>query len=310
MTTSNAPLRASGPGGSIYDLGYQGYTGPRLGRQHALQALFFHTIRACYGIGRGGRAKIVPFGLAALPLLIAVIGVGIVALAKQAGELGSIVEESSPIDYDGFFDLISTFVILFCAAQGPELLGRDQRYSVLPLYFSRALARIDYALAKIGGMIASLLVLIVLPYAVLFVGRVFVADSLVDGLTEELPNLPPLIAQALLTASLLGSLAMVISAHTPRRAYATVGIIAALIIPTIVVAILHEQAFGSIAEFLVLLSPTDVLAGINAALFDVQPASEVVRDIDLPGYAYVAAALVGTALFVGLTIRRYQSIAA
>ena len=73
-----------------------------------------------------------PFGLAALPLLIAVIGVGIVALAKQAGELGSIVEESSPIDYDGFFDLISTFVILFCAAQGPELLGRDQRYSVLP----------------------------------------------------------------------------------------------------------------------------------------------------------------------------------
>ena len=122
-------------------------------------------------------------------------------------------------------------------------------------------------------MIASLLVLIVLPYAVLFVGRVFVADSLVDGLTEELPNLPPLIAQALLTASLLGSLAMVISAHTPRRAYATVGIIAALIIPTIVVAILHEQAFGSIDEFLVLLSPTDVLAGINAALFDVQPAS-------------------------------------
>ena len=103
---------------------------------------------------------------------------------------------------------------------------------------------------------------------------------------------------------------MVISAHTPRRAYATVGIIAALIIPTIVVAILHEQAFGSIDEVLVLLSPTDVLAGINAALFDVQPASEVVREIDLPGYAFVAAALVGTALFVGLTIRRYQSIAA
>ena len=32
MTASNAPLRASGPGGSIYDLGYQGYSGPRLGR--------------------------------------------------------------------------------------------------------------------------------------------------------------------------------------------------------------------------------------------------------------------------------------
>ena len=163
MTTSNAPLQASGPGGSIYDLGYQGYTGPRLGRQHALQALFFHTIRACYGIGRGGRAKIVPFGLAALPLLIAVIGVGIVALAKQAGELGSIVE---------FADRLRRVLRPHLDVRHPVLRGAGsgaararpalQRPS---LYFSRALARIDYALAKIGGMIASLLVLIVLPYA-------------------------------------------------------------------------------------------------------------------------------------------------
>ena len=71
MTASNAPLRASGPGGSIYDLGYQGYTGPRLGRAYAIRALFAHTLRSAYGIGRGGRAKIIPIGLAALPLLIA-----------------------------------------------------------------------------------------------------------------------------------------------------------------------------------------------------------------------------------------------
>ena len=32
--------------------------------------------------------------------------------------------------------------MLFCAAQAPELFGRDQRYGVLPLYFSRALTRI------------------------------------------------------------------------------------------------------------------------------------------------------------------------
>ena len=268
MTASNAPLRASGPGGSIYDLGYQGYSGPRLGRQHAIRALFGHTLRSAYGIGRGGRAKIVPFGLAALPLLIAVIGVGIAALAKQAGGIGEIVEESSPIRYAGFAGLISTFVILFCAAQGPELLGRDQRYGVLPLYFSRALARVDYSVAKVAGMVASLLILIVLPYIVLFIGRVFVADSPIDGISAELPSVLPLIVQSLLTAGLLGSLAMVISAHTPRRAYATVGIIAALVIPSIVVAILHEEAFGSVGDILVLLSPTDVLDGLNAALFD------------------------------------------
>jgi ABC-2 type transport system permease protein len=310
MSASNAPLRASGPGGSIYDLGYQGYTGPRLGRQHAIRALFAHTIRSCYGIGRGGRAKIVPFGLAALPLLIAVIGVGIAALAKQAGELGSIVEESSPIRYSAFFGLISTFVVLFCAAQGPELLGRDQRYGVLPLYFSRALARLDYTLAKIGGMIVSLIVLILLPYAVLFVGRIFVAESPVAGLTAELPSLAPLIAQAVLTAGLLGSLSMVIAAHTPRRAYATVGIIAALIIPSIVVAILSELSFGEIGDLLVLLSPSDVLDGINAALFDTAPGSPVVLEADLPGYAYIAAAIIATVAAIGLTIRRFLRISA
>src|SRR4051794_41953500 len=76
---------ASGPGGSIYDLGYQGYEGPRLGRRSATVALFWNTLRACFGIGRGGRAKIAPFVLAALALLPAVIAVGIAALAAQAG---------------------------------------------------------------------------------------------------------------------------------------------------------------------------------------------------------------------------------
>ena len=104
-------------------------------------------------------------------------------------------------------------------------------------------------MAKIAGMVASLLIMIVLPYVVLFVGRVFVADSPIDGLTAELPSVPPLIVQSVMTAGLLGSLAMVVSAHTPRRAYATVGIIAALVIPSIVVAILHEEAFGGVGDY-------------------------------------------------------------
>jgi hypothetical protein len=159
-------------------------------------------------------------------------------------------------------------------------------------------------------MVASLLILVVLPYVVLFIGRVFVADSPIDGLQSELPSVAPLIVQSLLTAGLLGSLAMVIAAHTPRRAYATVGIIAALIIPSIVVAVLHEEAFGQIGDILVLLSPNDVLDGLNAALFDTQAGNPVVVDLDLPGYAYLAAAIVMTVAFIGLTIRRYQRISA
>jgi ABC-2 type transport system permease protein len=305
-----APLRASGPGGSIYDLGYQGYEGPRLGREAAIRALFWHTVRSCYGIGRGGRAKIAPFAFGVLALLPAVVGVGIAALARQAGELGEIVEQSSPINYASYHGIISTFVILFCAVQAPELLGRDQRYSVLPVYFSRALARLDYAVAKILGLVVSLLAIIVLPYAVLFIGRILVAESPVDGLVEELPNLAPLIAQALFTAGLLGTLSMAISAFTPRRAYATAGIIAAVLIPSIVVALLYSVMGDGPGELVVLLSPSDVLDATNAILFASSPDSPAVQDSTLPDVAFVAAAIIGIVVAVGVTIRRYLRIAA
>ncbi|HLQ49004.1 MAG TPA: ABC transporter permease, partial [Candidatus Dormibacteraeota bacterium] len=44
------------PTGSIYDIGYRRYEGPRLGRAHAIRSLFFHSLRSTFGIGRGGRA--------------------------------------------------------------------------------------------------------------------------------------------------------------------------------------------------------------------------------------------------------------
>ena len=307
---SAAPLHATGPGGSIYDLGYQGYTGPRLGRSAAVRALFWHTVRSCYGIGRGGRAKLAPFILAALALLPAIVGVGIAALAAQAGEAGEFLDESSPINYESFHGLVSTLVILFCAVQAPELLGRDQRFGVLPVYFSRALARLDYAVAKVLGLIVSLLLMILAPYAVLFLGRVLVAPDPLAGLGTELPNLAPLLAQAVLTAGLLGAVSMAISAFTPRRAYATAGIIAAVLIPAIIVALLSELMQGPITDWIVLLSPSDVLDGTNATLFDSRPESGAVDRSNLPRVAFIAAAVAGVVIAMALTIRRYLRIAA
>jgi len=303
-------VRATGPGGSIYDLGYQGYEGPRLGREAAIRALFWHTVRSCYGIGRGGRAKIAPFALAALAALPAIVGVGIAALAKQSGDVGQLVESASPIRYATYHGLISTFVLLFCAVQAPELLGRDQRFGVLPVYFSRALARLDYAIAKVLGLVVSLLAMVLVPYAILFVGRVLVASDPIEGLSDELPNLPPLLAQALLTSGLLGTISMAVSAFTPRRAYATVGIIAAFLIPTIVVALIIGTLSGSVADWVVVVSPVDVLDGSNATLFRSSPDSQSVQSADLDGFVYVVVALIGIAGCVGLTIRRYLRITA
>jgi ABC-2 type transport system permease protein len=300
---------ASGPGGRIYDLGYQRYDGPRLGRRAAAMALLAQSLRTAFGIGRGGRAKIAPFILAGLAILPAILAVGIAALASRAGA-GNVLDRASPIRYETYHSLTVTLLVLFCAAQAPELFGRDQRYGVLPLYFSRAITRTDYAVARVGGLMAALLIVDLVPQVILFLGRVLVASDPITGLGNELPNVPRFTAQALLTAALLGGMSSLIAAWTPRRAYATAGIIAASIIPPVVIAIVNQMDVGSLAGWLILLSPTDVLDGANAWIFGAASENPAVLRADLPGIAYAAAAVVIAAVLLGLTVRRYQRITA
>src|SRR4051812_7563372 len=83
--------------GNIYDLGYRRYEGQRLGRRHAIRSLYLFSLRGTFGIGRSGRAKIAPFGLAFLALLPALVAVGIDAITAQAGGVGRAIP--SPVQY-------------------------------------------------------------------------------------------------------------------------------------------------------------------------------------------------------------------
>jgi ABC-2 type transport system permease protein len=309
------PLRgtqtsSSGPSGSIFDLGYQAYVGPRLGRRSAVLALFTQTIRACFGIGRGMRAKIAPFVLAGIAVLPAVLAVGFAALASQAGRSAAAIEAASPITYQSYHGIVGLLIMLFCAAQAPELFGRDQRYGVLPLYFSRVLTRTDYAIAKLGGLIVALLVVELAPYVILFGGRVFVAVDLATGFGAEIGVVPRFLAQGLLVAGLLGGLSGLIAAWMPRRAFATAAIIALSIIPPIIIALIGSLTSQDLARIAILFSPGDVLDGTNATIFGSTLDNPIVAAIDLPGWVYLAAAAVGVVGSVGLTIRRYLRIAA
>ena len=302
-------VRMSGPGGDIYDLGYQAYDGPRLGRRSAFGALFRNALRACYGIGRGGRAKIVPIALGGLAVLPAVLAVGISALAAQApGGAGTALDNASPVRFDSYHGLIVVLVILFAAAQGPELFGRDQRYGVLPLYFSRVLTRVDYALAKTGGLWVALFLLIALPQVILLFGRIFVAPDPVTGFQKEIGAVPQFVAQAVLSAGLLGSLTALVASYTPRRAYATAIVIAIAIIPPIIVSLVGNLVGDDAARFIVLFSPGDILDGTNAWIYGVIPDSPIVASLDLPGLAYIVAAIIGAGGATLLTVRRYLTI--
>jgi len=305
--TTPASATGAGPSGSIYDIGYRRYEGPRLGRRHAARSLFSHSFRSTFGIGRGGRAKIAPIILGFLALLPAIAIVGALTLAVQFGAASRFTAQA-PFRYDTYFGTISTVVVLFCAAQAPELFGRDQRHGVLALYFARALRRSDYAFARIGGFVAALLVLQLAPQLLLFLGRVLLSPDIPGAVAEDLPSLPPVLAQGLLSSALLGGLSMAVSAFTPRRAYATAGIIALFTIPNIVAGVIAGLGASLIGTWLILLSPTSVLDGTNAFLFN-QPLGSDFFFIDLPNWAYIAAAIAGIVGSIAITVRRFARIA-
>ena len=220
MTADNgaaaAGLAPAAGAGVIHDLGYQHYDGPRLGRAAIIRALYWHSLRSAFGIGRGAKAKIVPilaFGLMCLPAIA-----NAVAVATSP-------DHARIVDYDTYTYPLRTLVMLiFVAAQAPELVSRDLRSHVLPLYYSRPLRRLDYPLAKYAAFTAACLLLVEIPLIILYVGTNVSATG-GSAIWAQTRALIPGMGIAVLWAVLLAAIGLVLASLTGRRAYAT-GIIA------------------------------------------------------------------------------------
>jgi ABC-2 type transport system permease protein len=288
--------------GAIYDLGYRGYDGPRLGRAAAIATLFWASLRAAYALKRSGRAKIVPWGLAGLLVAPAGVSVAIAALAPGA---------PTPYTYDDYLWGTRILLAIFVAAQAPELVSSDQRHRVLSLYFSHALERSDYALAKLGALAAAVFGLALAPMLVLFIGRVLLAADVVEAFGDELENLPQVIGAPLIYAVPLAAITLAIAAYTPRRAYATGAIIAVFIVSAAIGGILGEAiTTGPLGELSQLLNPMVPIDGTRDWLIGGSVTDSPVRETGFPlylfGLEWLVISLVGTAV----VIWRYRRVAA
>jgi ABC-2 type transport system permease protein len=287
--------------GAIYDLGYRGYDGPRLGRRAAFWTLFRASLRAAFGLGRSGRSKIVPWGLSAIILIPAAVAGAIEAIAP--GNL-------SPFNYANYLWEMQPLLALFVAAQAPELVSGDQRNHVLSLYFSHALARSDYALAKLGALAAALFGLALAPLLVILAAALLVSPDLPAAIGDQAGSLPQVFGSPLIHAIPLAAISMAIASWTPRRAYATGAIIAVFLVSAAVGSILAEAGRGRISQVAPLLNPFVLLDGTRAWLFGAILPDSPVRDANLalPVFGVLAAllALLGTVA----VLWRYRRIAA
>jgi len=288
--------------GSIYDLGYKRYEGARLGRRHAIWALYIYSVRAVFGIGRSLWSKVGPIGLAIIALLPAVLQLGIAAIAPAEEE----IEIIRPEDY---YFIIQIVLAVFCAVVAPELVGRDQRTHTLSLYFSRALRRQDYALAKFAALVTGMLAITVIPQVIMFAGNGLAANDFGDYLQDEWRDLPSILGSAILLSGFIAAIGLVIAAQTPRRAYSTVAILAAFVLTAPVGAGLFEAADQDVGRFALLISPFHVVQGFTfwffGATFD--PETQHAK-ADLPGVAYAIDAALVALLMLALLLRRYGRI--
>jgi ABC-2 type transport system permease protein len=236
--TTDSGAAVAGGGGVIHDIGYRHYTGQRLGRPAIVWALFAHSLRSAYGLGRGAKAKIVPFALFALMCLPAIVNAIIVA--TPGGR--------SQIHYDTYvFQLRVLVMIIFLASQAPEMVSRDLRNHVLPLYMSRPMTRLDYPLAKFAAFGTACLLILDLPLVLLYLGNIISASG-GSGVWSQTRALIPGLLIGLMWAVVLAAIGLALASFTGRRAYATGTIAICFFLTFILSSILRQiPAQGPVA---------------------------------------------------------------
>jgi ABC-2 type transport system permease protein len=205
-----SPALASTEAGVIHDIGYRRYTGRRLGRAQIIRALYWHSLRSAYGLGRGAKAKIVPVLTFVIMCLPAVVNA--VTIARGNSRL---------VPYDTYANQLRVVVmIIFIAAQAPELVSRDLRSHVLPLYFCRPLRRLDYPVAKLAAFITACLALIEIPLLLLYLGTVAQVHN-GSAVWAQTRALIPGLLVGLMWSVLLAAIGLALASMSGRRAYAT-----------------------------------------------------------------------------------------
>ncbi|HEY3504055.1 MAG TPA: ABC transporter permease subunit [Actinocatenispora sp.] len=280
--------------GTIHDIGYQRYTGPRLGRGHAVRSLYAYSFRTVFGMGRSAKAKLFPFGIAGLLLVVAVVAAAVKAQFHV---------EIPTLSYVEFPGTLSFLLVLLLAAVAPELASRDLRNKVLPLYFSRPIGRDDYVLAKLAALVTAVSLIVAVPLFVMFLGGAFSGDGL-HGVWSEFTDFLPGVLNAVIYAIVLSAVALLVASLTSRRTIAAGAVVAVFLVTTPVSGVLSAVGTGAMRQLAGVFSITGILSGLRTWLF-----GGSTPDIGSFGPAYAGVAVVLVALCTALLVYRYRKVA-
>ena len=291
MTSADEMSR---PGGVIHDIGYRRYTGPRLGRRHATIALYVHSLRTAFGLGRGAKAKIFPGIVVTLAFAVAIVAVAVRAQTDQVA-----------MTYLQYVDGLAIPIVLFLAVVGPEIVCRDLRARVLPLYFSRPLGRSDYALAKLAAMISAVWLLLAAPLLLMFLGGVFDQTGGASGAWSEFTDFLGGLGYAAITAVVLGAFAVPLASLSSRRAVGAVVIAAAFTVTTPIIGVVQEVGGTTAQQVVPLVNPVSIVTGLESWIYQTDE-----LEIGRFGPLYLATAVAAVGVGTAALMLRYRRVEA
>ena len=267
-------------GGVVFDIGYQRYAGPREGRRRARLAVYKDGFRKVLGLGRGAKAKLLPWACILVLVGISIVMAAMVGFGQRAmGDVGAeMVPGTSHYFYYSIFGLNILFI--FAALVAPRLLCPDRRNGTLHLYLVRPLTATDYVLARWAAFLTVMVLVAWLPQFVLLAGRVLGHPEPLAYLDDNWTDIPKFLLSGAAIAAMITAVSMLASGLATRRGYASVLLIALFVIPNAVTA---PFAFNPQLQWVSMFSLGDVLGETNKLIFNgVEQAAEAEAQVEDP----------------------------
>lgn len=294
--------------GTVFDIGYQKYTGLREGRNRARLSVFKDGVRTALGLGRGARAKILPWFFIGLLAAIALVMAMIAGAAERLGGPGAAEQLNLPSHSD-YYGIASIFLFVFAAVGAPELLCPDRREGVISLYLVRPLTGSDYVLSRWVAFFTVMLAAACFPQVILFTGLSMGDPTPAAYFAAHWFDIPKFLAAGVAFAAYTTSLALLTAAFTTRRAYASVFLVGLFVITTPFTTGVAMEVGGAVGQWISMFNLSNVPVHVNDLIFgEVSTITSEAPAGELPAGILVGWYFLWTLLPMGILWARYRRL--
>ena len=286
--------------GRVFDIGFRRYEGQRQGRRRAVRAVYKDGLRTAMGLGRGGRAKILPWLFIAasiIPALVFALIAG--AVDRLAADFSEDLDLPSHADY---YSIAGIVLFVFAAVVGPELFCPDRSDGTISLYLVRPLRATDYAIARWAALTTVMVLIAWLPQLVLLAGLVLGAPDPGSYLADHWSDIPRFLIAGVVIAMYVSTITAMAAAFAKRRAYAAAFLVGLLILSAAVIGGLTDTLSDSAGRWVALLSVGDVPLYVNDVIFgeqtsNIEAAADLSNIVQVGWFVIIVAA--AGAIFLG-----------